>query len=78
VLFIDLVGSSELMARMDDAAFDALRGEHFARLREAIAACRGEEVRNTGDELMATFASAVDALDAAVAAQQAAEPRLRT
>jgi class 3 adenylate cyclase len=37
VVFTDLIGSTELMARMGDAAFDALRGEHFARLREAIA-----------------------------------------
>jgi class 3 adenylate cyclase len=72
VLFTDLVGSTELMARLGDVAFDALRGEHFAGLREALAAHGGEEVKNTGDGVMATFSSAVQALGAAVATQQAA------
>jgi class 3 adenylate cyclase/tetratricopeptide (TPR) repeat protein len=71
VLFTDLVGSTELMARLGDAAFDRLRGEHFDRLRGAVTACRGHEIKNTGDGILATFTSAVDALAAAVAAQQA-------
>jgi tetratricopeptide (TPR) repeat protein len=73
VLFTDLVGSTELMARVGDVAFDALRGKHFAGLREALAAHGGVEVKNTGDGVMATFSSAVEALAAAVAMQQAAE-----
>ena len=73
VLFTDLVGSTELMARLGDAAFDRLRGEHFTRLREAVVAAGGDEVKNTGDGILATFTSAVDALAAAVAIQQATE-----
>jgi class 3 adenylate cyclase len=45
VVFTDLIGSTELMARLGDADFNALRGEHFARHREAIAACWGEKSR---------------------------------
>ncbi len=78
VLFTDLVGSTELMARLGDAAFDDLRSEHFSRLREAMAACGGHEVKNTGDGLLATFSSAVDALAAAVAAQQATDRHSRS
>ena len=63
--------STELMARLGDAAFDELRRAHFAGLREALAAHGGEEIKNTGDGLLVTFGSAVDALAAAVAAQQA-------
>jgi class 3 adenylate cyclase len=37
VLFTDLVGSTELMAYLGDAACDRLRAGHFARLREALA-----------------------------------------
>ena len=70
MLFTDLVGSTALMTRLGDVAFDELRGEHFRRLREAISA-GGEEVKNTGDGLLVTFASVVDALAAAVAVQQA-------
>lgn len=36
VLFTDLVESTALMARIGDAPFDALRGEHMARLARAI------------------------------------------
>jgi class 3 adenylate cyclase/tetratricopeptide (TPR) repeat protein len=73
VLFTDLVGSTELMARLGDAAFDRLRSEHFARMGQAVAACGGVEVKNTGDGILATFSSAVDALAAAVSAQQAVD-----
>ena len=73
MLFTDLVGSTELMSRLGDVAFDQLRGEHFARMREAVTAAGGEEIKNTGDGILATFSSAVDALAAAVAAQQATD-----
>ena len=73
VLFTDLVGSTELMSRLGDAAFDRLRIEHFTRMREAVTAVGGEEIKNTGDGILATFTSAVDALAAAVAAQQATD-----
>jgi hypothetical protein len=36
VLFTDLVSSTELMAHLGDATFDALRVEHFAGLRQAF------------------------------------------
>src|SRR5256885_6521958 len=78
VLFTDLVGSTGLMASLGDVAFDRLRGEHFARLREAVAAHGGTEVKNPGDGILATFASAVQALAAAVAMQQAAERQARS
>jgi class 3 adenylate cyclase len=70
VLFTDVVGSTELMTGLGETAFDRLRRDHFARLRAAIAATGGTEVKNTGDGLMATFASAVGAVRAAVAMQQ--------
>ncbi len=78
VLFTDLVGSTELMVRLGDAAFDELRGEHFARLREVVAAHGGSEVKNTGDGVMATFPSAVAALAAAAAAQETTEHQARS
>ena len=77
VLFTDLVGSTELMARLGDTAFDGFRSEHFAALREAVATCGGVEVKTTGDGILATFTSAVDALAAAVAAQQATDRQSR-
>ena len=78
VLFTDLVGSTELMARLGDTPFDRFRSDHFVALREAIATCGGVEVKTTGDGILATFTSAVDALAAGVAAQQATDRQRRT
>jgi hypothetical protein len=61
------------MAGLGDAAFDRLREEHFARLRKVVTTRGGHERKNTGDGILATFDSAVDALAAAEAAQQATE-----
>jgi class 3 adenylate cyclase len=77
VLFTDLVGSTELMSRLGDRAFDELRRRHFSALANAVAAHGGEEVKNTGDGLMAVFPSAADAVEAAVAMQQAAARQAR-
>ena len=77
VLFTDLVGSTDLMAQVGEAAFDELRGSHFAALRGAIESAGGEEIKNTGDGLMAVFASVVDAIHCAVAMQQATDRQAR-
>ncbi|MCA1845039.1 MAG: AAA family ATPase, partial [Actinobacteria bacterium] len=78
VLFTDLAGSTELMTRLGDVAFDKLRSEHFARLRAVIIAAGGTEVKNTGDGLLVTFTSAVEALAAATEAQRATVRQGRT
>jgi class 3 adenylate cyclase len=49
VLFTDPVGSTELMSRMGEVAFDELRQAHFAALRSAIEKVGGEEIKRTGD-----------------------------
>ena len=77
VLFTDLVGSTELLSRLGDAAFDGLRRAHFAALREAIARNGGTEVKSTGDGLLATFSSAADAVGCAVGMQQAVDVHRR-
>ena len=71
VLFTDLVGSTPLRAKLGDDELERLRRGHFRLLREALGAHRGQEVKTLGDGVMAVFASALDALDCAVAMQQA-------
>src|SRR3954451_25277640 len=71
ILFTDLVGSSALFDRRGDEAADAIRREHFAVLRGAVAAHGGREVKSTGDGLMVAFASAVAAVRCAVDMQRA-------
>ncbi|MCA1842131.1 MAG: AAA family ATPase, partial [Actinobacteria bacterium] len=73
VMFTDLAGSTELMTRLGDVVFDELRSRHFADLRQAIAAGGGTDIKNTGDGLLATFTSAVQALAAATRIQQVTE-----
>ncbi len=71
ILFIDLVGAAALFDRRGDDAADALRREHLARLRAAIAAHDGREVKSTGDGLMVAFTSAAAAVRCAVEMQRA-------
>ncbi|HEX8856172.1 MAG TPA: AAA family ATPase [Thermoleophilaceae bacterium] len=71
VLFTDVVGSTELLARLGDDAADSVRRAHFELLRSAIAEHRGREVKSLGDGLMVAFGSARDAVACAVAMQRA-------
>lgn len=69
VLFTDMVGSTDLLARRGDERFDLVRRAHIGVLRDALSAHGGAEVKPTGDGLMAVFDSASDAASAAVAMQ---------
>lgn len=70
LLFTDLVGSTELLARLGEDAAERLRGEHFAILRAAASDHGGREVKSLGDGLMVAFASALGAVACAIAMQQ--------
>jgi predicted ATPase/class 3 adenylate cyclase len=78
VLFTDLVGSTELLSRLGEQAFDGLRRAHFAALREAIAKAGGTDVKGLGDGVLATFSSAAQAIGCGVAMQQAVDLHGRT
>jgi class 3 adenylate cyclase len=71
LLFTDIVGSTELLLRLGEEEYEEVRREHFRELREAVTANRGHEIKSIGDGLMAAFSSAFDALNCAVAMQQA-------
>jgi predicted ATPase/class 3 adenylate cyclase len=69
-LFTDIEGSTELWGRYPEAMQTAL-ARHDAFLRREIAAHGGYIVKFTGDGFHAAFATASDALAAALAAQRA-------
>jgi DNA-binding NarL/FixJ family response regulator/class 3 adenylate cyclase len=71
ILFTDLIGSTALFDRHGDDAADAIRREHFAILRRAVAEHGGREIKSTGDGLMVVFSSAVAAVRCAVDMQRA-------
>ncbi len=78
ILFTDLVGSTDLTDRLGDlAAMDVLR-QHDTIVRGAIKTCKGSEVKHTGDGIMASFRSVVDALRAGVAIQRGFDEATRT
>ncbi|MCA1844591.1 MAG: AAA family ATPase, partial [Actinobacteria bacterium] len=77
VCFTDLAGSTELMGSVGDRGWDRLRTDHFSALREALTAHAGREVKNTGDGMLAVFGSAAEAVDAAVAMEQAVDVHAR-
>jgi len=71
ILFADVVGSSRLMGR-DESGTVARLLEHLSqRLAPAARRCGGRVVRLTGDGGLVEFASAMDALRAAIEFQQA-------
>src|SRR6516164_11335528 len=67
-LFTDLEGSTRLWEEHPNAMQPAL-ARHDAILRDGVAAHEGHVVKSTGDGIHAVFATAHDALDAAVAMQ---------
>ena len=73
VVFTDLVGSTDLVARLGEERADQVRADHFATLREVVTRHSGTEVKNLGDGLMVAFPAASDAVACAVSLQQAVE-----
>ena len=69
-LFTDLEGSTRLWEQHPEAMRPAL-ARHDTILRKAVAEHQGHAVKTTGDGMHAVFATADDAVDAAVAIQLA-------
>ncbi len=65
-LFTDLESSTRLWEEHPEAMQDAL-ARHDAIVRDAIESHRGQIVKTTGDGAHAAFATASDAVDAAIA-----------
>jgi class 3 adenylate cyclase len=55
VLFTDIVGSTDLAARLGDARWLEVRWAHDEVVRRGLSAFRGREVKTTGDGFLATF-----------------------
>jgi class 3 adenylate cyclase len=73
LLVTDIVGSTETVSRVGDAAWKRLLGEHGDRVRRVLERFRGVEVTTTGDGFLAVFDGAARAVRAAAAIRDAAE-----
>ncbi len=73
VLFTDIVGSTALTQERGDDAAQLVVHEHNAIVRDALALHGGKEIKHTGDGIMATFAQITNAVEGAVAMQEACQ-----
>lgn len=71
ILFTDMERNTELLQRLGDDRWRALLREHERITRTRLAAHGGSEIKTMGDGFMASFSSPADALECALALQQA-------
>jgi class 3 adenylate cyclase len=71
ILFTDVEGSTALTQRLGDARARDLLRQHERIVREALRSHGGSELKTMGDGFMASFSSAVRALESAIAMQRA-------
>ena len=75
ILFTDMESSTALTQRLGDAKAQDLLRTHNTIVRDALKAHGGSEVKHTGDGIMASFPSASQALQCAIAIQRAVAAR---
>ncbi len=71
IMFTDIESSTELTQRLGDAKAQEILRTHNEIVRGALQAHDGNEIKHTGDGIMASFSSSSGALGCAVAIQQA-------
>ena len=71
-LSVDLVGSTEILARLGESRADVVR-RSYASILEAAASATGGELRMRGDHAVMAFESPSQAVECAVAIQRACE-----
>ncbi|HJP87613.1 MAG TPA: adenylate/guanylate cyclase domain-containing protein [Candidatus Limnocylindrales bacterium] len=69
----DIVGSTEKLARVGDAAWKQLLADHDRLVRAELRRSRGREIDTTGDGFLAEFDSAASALECALRVCKAVE-----
>ena len=67
ILFTDIAGSTEVLARMGDQAWRDLLAEHRRSVRSSLASFEGKEVDTAGDGFLATFQGPARAIECASA-----------
>jgi class 3 adenylate cyclase len=75
ILFTDMESSTPLTGRLGDEGAQELVRAHNRIVREALGHHAGSDIKHTGDGIMASFGSAGEALDCAVAIQRAVASR---
>jgi class 3 adenylate cyclase len=69
-MFTDIVGSTEMTARLGDSAALELVRAHDALVRRGLEAHGGREIKHTGDGIMASFDEVTNAVRSAAEIQR--------
>ncbi|MDH5187458.1 MAG: adenylate/guanylate cyclase domain-containing protein [Rhodospirillaceae bacterium] len=70
VLFTDIAGSTAMTQERGDEGAQQIVREHNRIVREALSLFQGREVKHTGDGIMASFATGVNGVEAAIDMQK--------
>jgi class 3 adenylate cyclase len=76
-MFTDIVGSTDLVAAIGDAAWVGARGWHDRALRELFSAHAGEEISHAGDGFFVAFGEVANAIACAVEIQRSLDRHRR-
>ena len=71
IMFTDLEGSTEMISVLGDEKSMQLLRIHNSLTRDALLVHNGREIKHTGDGFMASFSSAVSAVECAIDIQKA-------
>lgn len=71
IIFTDMVGSTDLTQKLGDEGAQEVVRRHNSLVRNALREFSGKEVKHTGDGIMASFASATNAVEGCMAIQRA-------
>lgn len=71
IMFTDIVSSTHMTQTLGDRLAQQLIHRHNTIVRQALSTCGGDEIKQTGDGIMASFPWASNAIDAAIAIQKA-------
>ena len=72
VLFVDIVGSTELASAIGDAAWQSLLGRYYAAVRDRLKRLGGRQIDTAGDGLFAAFDAPANAITCALSIRDAA------
>ena len=72
ILFVDIVGSTELASAIGDAAWQILLGRYYAAVRGRLRRFGGRQIDTAGDGLFAAFDAPAEAITCALAIRDAA------
>ncbi|HEY1382581.1 MAG TPA: nickel-binding protein [Dongiaceae bacterium] len=70
ILFTDIVGSTEMTARLGDRLATEMVRAHDSIVHRCLAACDGREVKHTGDGIMASLPDSARGIDCAIRIQR--------